>query len=115
MNPRSPRHPRTPCPSRLAWRIEDGTPSPTLTPRQKATLHGLADGLTTTQIAARLGVSAGTVSTLRRRLYQTLEVHTRSEAIAQARRLRLLDAEPRAVSTRPRSASAPSAPPVSSP
>lgn len=54
-----------------------------LTPRQRDIARLLADGLTNKQIAARLGLSTGTVRTHIQRMFQTLGVHTRAAAVVK--------------------------------
>ena len=67
--------------------VPDGGAAPgRLTPRQNETLHLLAAGLTTEQIAERLGVSRETARNYIRRLLRALGVHSRLEAVAMARR-----------------------------
>jgi PAS domain S-box-containing protein len=63
---------------------------PRLTPRQGEILELMADGLSTAQIAERLMLSTETVRNHVRRVLMELQVHTRLEAIAVARRLGLL-------------------------
>jgi DNA-binding CsgD family transcriptional regulator len=61
-----------------------------LTPRQLEVLHLLDHGLSTTQIAAHLGVSTDTVRNHIRALLRTLGVHSRLQAVAEARRRGLI-------------------------
>lgn len=61
-----------------------------LTPRQLEVLHLLDHGLSTAQIADRLVVSVDTVRNHIRALLRTLRVHSRLEAVAEARRRGLL-------------------------
>jgi DNA-binding CsgD family transcriptional regulator len=61
-----------------------------LTPRQYETLRLLAEGLSTAQIAARLGVSAETARGHVRRLLAALDTHSRLEAVARGRELGLI-------------------------
>jgi len=63
---------------------------PRLTPRQREVLELIASGLSTSEIAGRLTLSDDTVRNHVRRLLDQLDVHTRLEAIAAARRLGLL-------------------------
>jgi LuxR family maltose regulon positive regulatory protein len=58
--------------------------------RELAVLRGLAEGLSTPQMAARLVVSPNTIKTQLASLYRKLDVRTRQEAIAEAVRLHLL-------------------------
>jgi LuxR family maltose regulon positive regulatory protein len=62
-----------------------------LTPRELEVLHLLAEGLTNPEIARRLVVSLPTVKSHARNLYGKLDVHSRREAVARARRLGLID------------------------
>jgi PAS domain S-box-containing protein len=66
---------------------------PQLTPRQREVLNLMASGLSTTEMARELTLSAETVRNHLRNLFRELHAHTRPEAIASARRLGLL-AEP---------------------
>jgi DNA-binding NarL/FixJ family response regulator len=65
-------------------------PQPQLTPRQREILDLLASGLSTSDIAEKLALSTETVRNHVRRVFSELQVHTRLEAIAAARRLGLL-------------------------
>ena len=73
--------------------IEDRTddsvaapPPPHLTPRQVEVLRLLEQGRSTKQIAAELHLSSETVRNHVRRLFKALDVNTRLEAVAAARR-----------------------------
>lgn len=57
-----------------------------LTPRQQEVLQHLARGASTAQIATQLGVSRETVRNHVRALLRRLRVHSRLEAVAEARR-----------------------------
>jgi DNA-binding CsgD family transcriptional regulator len=57
-----------------------------LTPRQLEVLHLLDHGLSTPQIAARLGISIETVRNHIRAILRTLGVHSRLQAVAEARK-----------------------------
>jgi DNA-binding CsgD family transcriptional regulator len=59
-------------------------PVPRLTPRQWELLHLLAAGHTNTQIARRLGISEGTVSTHLENIYERLHVSSRTAAVTRA-------------------------------
>lgn len=63
---------------------------PRLTPREHEVLQRLADGLTTTQIAARSTKSPHTVRTHVKNLYRKLDVSSRKEAVTKAELLGLL-------------------------
>jgi DNA-binding NarL/FixJ family response regulator len=56
---------------------------PHLSPREEAVLDYLAKGLTYKQIADQLSISLDTVRTYLRRIYETLHVQSRTEAIAK--------------------------------
>ena len=71
---------------------EQPTTRPVLSDRDKALLKGLADGLTTEQIADRVGCSERTVYRQLRRVCNHLQVRSRREAVAVAARLGLLTA-----------------------
>ncbi len=58
-----------------------------LTPRERAVLDALLAGGTASTIAKEQFVTLNTVKTQLRSLYRKLGVHSREEAIAQARRL----------------------------
>ena len=60
--------------------------APPLTPRQHEVLCLLAEGLTTQEIAARLGVAEETARNHIRALLRQLRVHTRLEAVVEAQR-----------------------------
>jgi PAS domain S-box-containing protein len=65
-------------------------PQPRLTPRQREVLDLIAAGLSTAEIAKKLTLSTETVRNHLRSVFRELNVHTRLEAIAAARRLGLL-------------------------
>jgi DNA-binding CsgD family transcriptional regulator len=56
----------------------------TLTPRQREVLQLIAKGLSTKQIAARLGIAVKTADTHRMALYARLGVHNVAEAVRVA-------------------------------
>jgi DNA-binding NarL/FixJ family response regulator len=58
-------------------------PSPMLSPREQAVLSLLTQGYLYKEIADSLGVSVSTVDTFIRRIYEKLQVHSRSEAVAK--------------------------------
>ena len=62
-------------------------PRPHLTPRQFETLRLLAEGLSTAQIATRLGIAPETTRGHIRRLLSALDAHSRLEAVARGREL----------------------------
>jgi two-component system, NarL family, nitrate/nitrite response regulator NarL len=67
-----------------------------LTARDKSVLGHLAKGLSNQQIAAELGVNVRTIKYYLTGIFRKMHVHTRVEAILEARRLRLdLDARTR--------------------
>jgi PAS domain S-box-containing protein len=72
-------------------READAAPTSKLTARQHEVLALLADGLGTTEIAAKLGVAEETARNHIRRLLRELGVHSRLEAVVRAYRLGLLD------------------------
>jgi len=64
---------------------------PALTPRERAVLSLCADGLTTREIANRLGVASATVKTHLQSIYHKLDVPDRTSAVAAALRRGLLE------------------------
>jgi DNA-binding CsgD family transcriptional regulator len=62
-----------------------------LTPRQREVLGHLAEGYSTDQITAELGLSRETVRNHIRGVFAALGVHSRLEAVAKARKEGLLD------------------------
>ena len=73
---------------------EHAAPAPlrqALTPRQQQVLAELARGASTEQIAASLGIARETVRNHVRGVLRVLRVHSRLEAVAEARRRGLLD------------------------
>jgi len=67
-----------------------GTGKEQLSPREKTILHGLLEGLTDGEIAARLGLSEKTVNTHMRHLTAKLGAKNRTHAVVQALRGNLL-------------------------
>jgi DNA-binding NarL/FixJ family response regulator len=61
-----------------------------LTTREKEVLALIAEGLTASQIARRLGVTQKTVESHIGRLYAKLQVRTRTEAVAKGLQLQLI-------------------------
>lgn len=62
-----------------------------LTPRQRDALRLVAEGLTNRQIARAMGVGETTVRTHLREVFARLQARSRTQAVAEARRLGLLD------------------------
>ena len=62
-----------------------------LTPREKEVLRLMAEGISSRDIAARLGISYTTVRTHIRSLGSKLGVHSKLEAIVKARELALIE------------------------
>jgi len=67
-----------------------GEPARPLTSRQLEVLRALADGATTRQIAESLGIATETVRNYVRGILRALDVHSRLEAVLEARRLGLV-------------------------
>jgi PAS domain S-box-containing protein len=70
---------------------EAGRAAPQLTARQHETLALLADGLGTSEIAARLGVAEETARNHIRGLLRQLDAHNRLQAVVRGYRLGLLE------------------------
>jgi predicted ATPase/DNA-binding CsgD family transcriptional regulator len=62
-----------------------------LTEREREILRLIADGLNSREVAEQLVLSVGTVRWYLKQIYSKLDAHSRSEAIAHARELGLLD------------------------
>ena len=75
-----------PCGETARARAEGAAAGSGLTPRQREVLALLAEGASTTQIAATLGLAEETVRNHIRQLLRRLGVHTRLAAVAHARR-----------------------------
>jgi PAS domain S-box-containing protein len=75
----------------VALEHEPRLPDPALTPRLLETLQLLAAGLSTTELAAELGVTIETTRNYVRRLLRALDVHSRVEAVARGRELGVLE------------------------
>jgi DNA-binding CsgD family transcriptional regulator len=73
------------CIGRVVGAVERRPAPPHLTPRQFEALRLLAEGLSTGQIAERLGVSRETARGHIRRLLAALDAHSRLEAVARGR------------------------------
>ena len=76
---------------RLQERIEQSRLQEPLTPAERRVLVLLPTELSLKQIAARLSVSHETVRTHAGDIYRKFEVHSRSEAVAKARELALIE------------------------
>ena len=61
-----------------------------LTDREQEVLNLLVQGMTRMEIAEKLFVSASTVNTHSRNIYEKLHVHTRGGAVAKALKERLV-------------------------
>ncbi len=70
--------------------IRSRTPVGALTERELQVLRLLASELSTTEIAAELVISISTLRTHTKRIYGKLNVHSRPQAVAQARELGLV-------------------------
>jgi DNA-binding CsgD family transcriptional regulator len=68
-----------------------------LTPREVQVVHCLARGCTYAQIAARLGVSAHTVTSHIKNLYFKLDVHSAAAAVMRAIEHGFIGAQPRSL------------------
>jgi DNA-binding NarL/FixJ family response regulator len=66
-------------------------PAPDLTPREREVLELLVKGFTFPEIGGLLGISAHTVKSHVKRIYEKLAVRSRSEAIYEAMLLGLVD------------------------
>jgi two-component system, NarL family, nitrate/nitrite response regulator NarL len=74
-----------------AIRQREGHERPGLTPRERAVLSLCAEGLSTRDIAIRLGVASATVKTHLQSIYHKLDVPDRTSAVAAALRRGLLE------------------------
>ena len=74
-----------------AIRDRNGRERSVLTPRERAVLSLAAEGLSTRQIAVRLGVASATVKTHLQGIFTKLDVTDRTSAVASAMRRGLLD------------------------
>jgi DNA-binding NarL/FixJ family response regulator len=72
-------------------RLTGRTPSATLTARERQALGLLADGASTAEVAARLGVAVNTARNHVQRVLEKLGARSKLEAVAIARREGLLD------------------------
>ncbi|MBS1939134.1 MAG: response regulator transcription factor [Bacteroidetes bacterium] len=67
------------------------TPVTELSPREKEVLNALVEGLSYKMIAHRLSISFETVRTHMKRIYEKLQVHSNTEAVAKALRNGLVE------------------------
>jgi two-component system nitrate/nitrite response regulator NarL len=74
-----------------AIRGRDAHERPVLTPRERAVLSLAAEGLSTREIATRLGVASATVKTHLQSIYHKLDVPDRASAVAAALRRGMLE------------------------
>lgn len=61
-----------------------------LSPRESEIIALISEGFSNKEIANRLGITDGTVKTHRKKIYEKLEVSTRSQAIERARELLII-------------------------
>lgn len=61
-----------------------------LSPREQEVLHALVEGLSYKMIAHRLRISFETVRTHMKRIYEKLQVHSNTEAVAKALKIGLV-------------------------
>ncbi len=81
----------SPMSSQIARKVVASFQQPVLEPharqrlseREQQVLDGLVQGLFYKQIADRMGVTHGTVRTYAQRIYEKLQVHTRTEAVVK--------------------------------
>jgi DNA-binding NarL/FixJ family response regulator len=76
----------------LAMMRQQAPPGPTdmnLTPRELEILHSLIDGLSYKKIGERLFISPLTVHSHIKRIYEKLQVHSKTEAVSKALKHRL--------------------------
>jgi len=78
------------CPASTDSPEADDEKTAGLSPREMEILRLIADGYSNKEIAGDIGLAEGTIKTYRKRLYQKLEVSSRSQAIARARDLALI-------------------------
>ena len=70
---------------------EDARTHEDLTPRERQVIEGIAAGETTSELAARLSISASTVRSYVEHIRNKLGVSTRAAMVARALRLGLID------------------------
>jgi DNA-binding NarL/FixJ family response regulator len=68
-----------------------GGPAPVLTKREREVLQAVAEGLTSKQIARRLGLSVKTVENHRTRVFAKLQARTQAQAVSLALAQGLID------------------------
>lgn len=76
----------------IAVQLDPNNSRATLSTREQQVLEFITKGFTSDEIASLMSVSRHTVLTFVRRIYSKLEVHSRAEAIFEARQQGLLDA-----------------------
>lgn len=72
------------------FRVEPEVSAPKLTERETEVLRLIAKGLTTTEVARLLGISANTVPSYVKEIYRKLNVSSRAEAALTARNMGLV-------------------------
>lgn len=77
-------------PPQDARKTETGLQNFSLSPRESEIITFIAEGLSAKEIAARLGISDGTVKSHRKKIHEKLGVSTRSQAISRARELLII-------------------------
>ena len=75
----------------LAWAAQRlGVPVDPLTPREREVLQLVAEGKTTKEIAAKLGLSVKTAETHRTKIMRKLDIHETAGLVRYAIRKRLV-------------------------
>lgn len=72
----------------------ESTTSPRLTPREVHVMRGIADGLSSAQIAAALGIAPKSVDNHKQRIFGKLRVRSQAHAVAVSLAAGLLDGAP---------------------